>query len=228
MKQTTTNKLLALWAGKQDEWLKYKEIVNALKDQGIGERTANRYLATLVHDGKLDKEERGYKRTFYRPNEDFLHKLSQLPDWLRIHEESLNRIGSYVMSTVEEAVIGAEETTEKIRKEIDSLPEHEKDSDERIVEAVFGVLSKRALTEKEGRELTLLFNSLLGKIYNCLSNPYVHGRIADPDQVAPIMDEDIWSVVCGYMDVWRFIYEHPGALLQFKREYESTVSSRRS
>ena len=96
------------------------------------------------------------------------------------------------------------------------------------MKAVFHVLSKQALTKEESNTLTSLLNGLFNKIYHCLLNPYVHGRIADPDQLASIMDEDIGSVVSAYMDVWRFIYEHPGALLQLKREYESTASSRRS
>lgn len=224
----TTHKLLALWTGRKQDWLTYKEIVKGLEDFGISDRTVDRYLTALVKAGKLVKEERGYKRTFYRPRDEFLQELSQSRDWLRIHEESLSRIGKYVMDMMEKSVIDVKEITEKIRNEIDNLLEREEDSEEGILKAVFHVLSNRALTKKERKMLTSLLDGLFNKIYHCLSNPYVHGRIANLDQLASTMDDDIRSVVSAYMDVWRFIYEHPGALLQFKREYESTASSRRS
>ena len=220
--------MLALWTGRKQDWLTYKEIVKGLRGYGISDRTVDRYLATLVREGKLSKEERGYKKAFYRPRDEFLQELSQSRDWLRIHEESLSRIGEYVMDMMENAVIDAKETTEKIRKEIDNQLEREKDSEEGILKAVFNALSKQALTKKESRMLTSLLNGLFTTIYDCLSNPYVHGRIADLDQLAPIMEDDIRSVVSAYMDVWRFIYEHPSALLQVEREHGRTASSRRS
>lgn len=77
MERTTTNKLLALWIGRETKWLTYKEIVNALKDQGISERTVARYLLALIHDRKLMKEERGYKKTFYRPYDEFIQHLAR-------------------------------------------------------------------------------------------------------------------------------------------------------
>ena len=132
------------------------------------------------------------------------------------------------MDRMENAVTDAKETTEKIREEIDNQLECEEDSEEGILKAVFHVLSNRALTKKESKMLTSLLDGLFTTIYDCLSNPYVHGRIADLDQLASTIDDDIRSVVSAYMDVWRFIYEHPGTLLQFKREYERTASSRRS
>jgi hypothetical protein len=226
--ERTTHKLLALWAGRKQDWLTYKEIVKGLRGFGIGDRTVDRYLATLVRDGKLSKEERGYKKTFYTPRNEFLQELSQSRDWLRIYEESLSRIGEYVMGMTETAVIDSKETTEKIRDEIDNLSEYERDSDERIMKAVSKILSKQTLTKKERKMLNSLLDRLFDTIYRCLSNPYVHGRIADPDEVASTVDDDVRSVVSAYMNAWKFIYEHPGGLLRVREKYAKGASSRRS
>ena len=67
----TTHKLLALWTGRKQDWLTYKEILKGLRGYGISDRTVDRYLATLVREGKLSKEEQDTRRHSTGPEMSF-------------------------------------------------------------------------------------------------------------------------------------------------------------
>ena len=216
-------KMLALWSRRDNEgkWTSYKEIVGDLKSVGVSERTVARYLSALVAEQKLEKVERGYKKTFYRPAEKFWESLSRSKQF-RISEESLSRIGKYVMDVLEKTTADAEETTKLIeelaQEEHNKLPENEKDSDEGWEKAIDHVFSEATIKEDERKALHALVDSLLkDAIYHCLTNPYVLGRIADTETLASILQDDIWDLVSRYMDVWVFLYKHPGTVSEFKR-----------
>lgn len=216
-----THKLLALWTGREKDWLTYKQIVSELKRFGVSERTIVRYLSILTRERKLIKEERGYKKTFYRPHDQFWEALSHSKEWLRISEESLSRIGKYVMDTLKKSIIDAEETTKLIEKllpkEIDKLPENEKNTDEGVEKAIDHVLRRESLSDEELKVLASLVSALLRNVSLCLSNPYVFGRIGSQEDLASILDDDIWSLVLSYMKLWSFLYEHPAAVSEFKK-----------
>lgn len=216
----TIYKLLALWAGRERKWLTYKEIVIGLQAHRISERTVDRYLSTLVREGKLIRKERGYKKTFYRPHDQFWEAISHSREQFRISEESLSRIGKSVMDALNKSIIDAEETTKQIeklvQKEVDKLPENEKDTDEGIEKAIEYVLSGGSLNDQEHKTLVSLVGALLRNVCLYLSNPYVFGRIVSPEDLASILDDDIRWLVSSYMKLWSFLYEHPAAVPEFK------------
>jgi signal recognition particle GTPase len=216
-------KMLALWSrrGNAAKWTSYKDIVGNLKSVGVSERTVARYLSALVAEQKLEKMESGYKKTFYRPAEKFWESLSRSKQF-SISEESLSRIGKYVMDVLEKTTIDAKETTklieELVQEKYNKLPENEKDSAEGWEKAIDNVFSEAATEEDERRTLDASVDSLLkDTIYHCLTNPYVLGRIADTETLASILQDDIWDLVSRYIDVWVFLYKHPGTVSEFKR-----------
>jgi len=215
-----THKLLALWTGREKEWLTYKQIVSELKRLGVSERTIVRYLSTLIREKKLIREERGYKKTFYRPHDRFWEALTHSKDWFRVSEESLSRIGKSVMDALKKSIIDAEETTKQteklVQKEVDKLPENEKDTDEGIEKAIEYVLSGGSLNDQEHKTLVSLVGTLLRNVCLYLSNPYVFGRIVSPEDLASILDDDIRWLLSSYMKLWSFLYEHPAAVPEFK------------
>jgi DNA-binding transcriptional ArsR family regulator len=216
-----THQILALWSGREKEWLTYKQITSELKKTNVSERTVARYLLTLTGDGKLDKNERGYKKTFYKPREDFLKTLRPSLDWIRINEESLGRIGKYVMDVMIKTVEESGKTTKSIRKrldkEISNLSENEEFADN-VEEIVSDILAKETLTNNEEAEFySLLKNLIQETIYFDLSSPYVLGRIVDREELASILRDNIRSVVESYMHLWAYMYKHPAALLELKQ-----------
>lgn len=223
-------KMLALWSRKVNEgkWASYKEIVGDLNSMGVSERTVARYLSALVAEQKLEKVERGYKKTFYRPHGKFWESLSRSKQF-RISEESLSRIGKYVTDVLEKTTIDAEETTklieELVQEEHNKLPENEKHSAEGWEKAIDHVFSEAAAEKDERRTLDALVDSLLkDTIYPGLTNPYVLGRIASTETLASILQDDIWDLVSRYMDVWVFLYKHPGTVSEFKKHVKSACA----
>ena len=199
----------------------YKQIVSELKRLGVSERTIVRYLSTLTREKKLIREERGYKKTFYRPHDRFWEALAHSKEWFRVNEESSSRIGKYVIDALKKSIIDSEETTKRIEKlllkEIDKLPENEKDTDEGIEKAIDHVLRRESLSDEELKILASLASALLRNVNFCLSNPYVFGRVASPEDLASILNDDVQSLVSSYMKLWVFLYEHPAAVLEFKK-----------
>lgn len=220
------HKLFALWVNRETEWLKYKDIIGELERLGVSERTIARYLSKLTRERKLLKEERGYKKTFYRPSRDSLKALLSSLDQIRVHEESLSRIGKYVMDTMVESVVETEETTKRIQnrveREIEKSLKNGEDSEE-YEKVIIRVLAKETLTKEESKIFASLLDQLTESI-DSLSNYHVFGRITDSEELASILDDNIWSIVSAYMHVWIFMYKHPRAFLNLKRLRQSRLS----
>ena len=125
------------------------------------------------------------------------------------------------MDTLKKSIIDAEETTKRIekllQKEIDKLPENEKDTDEGIEKAIDHVLRRESLSDEELKTLASLVSTPLRNVNLCLSNPYVFGRIASQEDLASILDDDITSLVSSYMKLWSFLYKHPAAVSELKK-----------
>lgn len=217
-----THKLLALWTGREKEWLTYKQIVSELKRLGISERTVVRYLSTLTRERKLIKEERGYKKTFYRPDDDFLETLYPSLDWIRIHEESLSRmVRDVIITKFERAIINSKETDERIEKliseEIDKIPKETPTEDE-VATAIYNVLSREKLTETDSKILVSLVKRFLFEaFYRPLSNPYGCAGTIEPHVLISSLENDIRTLLSAYMDLWSFTYRVPGASFKFEK-----------
>lgn len=224
MKRRTSNKVLALWIRKETKWLTYKEIVKKLKEDGVSERTVARYLRTLVRDDKLLKEERGYKKTFYRPRDEFLHKLHlSYGDWIRIHEEYLTHIGKEIISRFERALAASKETDERITKliceEIDKISEERTTltQDEIFENAIYNVLSKEKLQEPDSKILASLVTSfLLNAFCDPFSNPYGCAGTIEPHVLLSNLESEIMLLMESYMNLWSFMYMLPGASFKFE------------
>lgn len=221
-KRRISNKVLALWIRKETKWLTYKEIVQKLRDDGVSERTIARYLRTLVRDDKLLKEERGYKKTFYRPPDEFLHKLHlSYGDWIRIHEEYLSHIGKEISSRFERALAASEETDERISKLIsEEIEKISKDtpSEDEIAEAIYSVLSREKLAESGYKTLVSLVERFMFEaFYRPLSNPYGCAGTIEPHVVISNLEGEIRLLLSSYMDLWSFMYMVPGASFEFEK-----------
>jgi len=81
--QWIKDRILSLWL-YQKNWLTRKEIK---EETEIPERSVDRHLQKMVKEGRLEKEERGYKKTYYR-----LHgRLKLERDHVLVCEEYLVR-----------------------------------------------------------------------------------------------------------------------------------------
>jgi hypothetical protein len=224
----TAHKLFALWTGRESEWLTYKEIISRLKEDGISERTVARYLSILVHNKKLMKEERGYKKTFYRPYDEFMHTLSLSRDLFRIHEESLSRIGKEIVRKFEKTLVDSKEIGDRIleliSEEIDKIPE-EKRSDEEVAEAIINVLSRERLTELDSKILVSLVDRFLfDAFYYPLSDPYGCVGTTEPFVDIDILERNVSLLLSSYMNLWSFMYKHPGASFEFQKYIKEKFS----
>jgi hypothetical protein len=220
----TTHKILSLWTGKESEWLTYKEIVKKLHDERVSERTIARYLSILVREKKLAKEERGYKKTFYRPYDEFLQTLSLSRDWFRIHEVFLSRIGRDIINKIEKSLLDAGETGKRISKliceEIEKVSKKKPtlSNEENLEEAIRNVLSREKLKEQE---LQILVSKVKRFLYNAfyfpLSVPYECAGMVEPYVLVNETENKIRSLLSSYVDLYSFMYEHPGASFEFEK-----------
>ena len=62
---TQQDKLLQVWAGRENEKLSFEEIVLFAKEKGFKQRTIINYLNRLVRDGKIKKIVDENRRTTY-------------------------------------------------------------------------------------------------------------------------------------------------------------------
>lgn len=199
----------------------YKQIVNALKDQGISERTAARYLVALVRNRKLMKEEQGYKKTFYRPYDEFLARLSLSRDYFSVIEESLSLKAKDIVNRFEKTILDSRETDERISKliveEIDKIPEGSR-SDSQVAEAIYNVLSREKLTESGSKILTSLIERFLTEaFYRSLADPFGCAGVFEPHINISSLERAISLLLSRYMDLWGFMYMTPGASLEFEK-----------
>lgn len=223
-------KILSLWTEETKEKLiSYKEIVYILKNDGISERTVARYLLTLVNQNKLDKIVRGYKKTFYQPSKEFWENFSQPVQQFQITEESLKRIGTYVINTLTAAIVDAEETTKQTNtslwEKISSLvPDNKIDDSWAFTKAMDMVLNEKDPTEEEKKELHELVDSLIKQgLILPLSNPTVFARLDTEKDITCTLQEDIWGLVKSFMAVWTFLYKHPQAVREFEKYLQKMV-----
>jgi hypothetical protein len=223
-----TRQIVALWANREKEWLTYKEVVNELVKRGLSERTAIRYLITLVRERKLDREERGYKKTFYRPNQDFLRTLYPSLDWIRSQEELLERsVRETVSEKFEKALFDSRETDKRIEKliseEIDKIP-REPPSDEEVAQAIDNVLSREKMSEADSNMLAISVERFLKAFYDSLSDPYNCAGLVEPHILISDLAQNVTNLLSGYMDLWSFIYRVPRASFEFKKYMEEKLS----
>lgn len=106
--------ILDLWIGKENDEIPYKDIANELENQGVSKRTVPRYLFTLIKKGALERIERGYKRTFYKPKEDFYQEYLYLKKKTRQSQESLKEISQYVMDSLTKSIAESKPLTEQL------------------------------------------------------------------------------------------------------------------
>jgi hypothetical protein len=219
--QKVTRQILALWASREKEWLAYKEIVNELMKWGLSERTAIRYLVALVRERKLEREERGYKKTFYRPKQDFLRTLYPSLDWIRSQEELLERrVREIVSEKFEKALFDSRETDKRIEKliseEIDKIHQ-EPPSDEEMAQAIDNVLSREKISETDSNMLAISVQHFFKAFYGSLSGPYECAGLIEPHILISDLAQDITKLLSAYMDLWSLMYRVPGASFKFKK-----------
>jgi DNA-binding transcriptional ArsR family regulator len=224
-------KILSLWSGmgKEKEPVSYKQIVSSLKNDGVSERTVARYLLKLVEDGKLEKIERGYKKTFYRPYDKVWDNLVESKQQFQISEESLNRIGAYVMNTLSATITDAQKTTEQFQRrvweDICSVPEYEQNSNANFDKAMDLVLHEKKPTEEERKELNKLIKSLVEDgLLPTLTCPPVFARLYTEEELPEIVQANIWELVKKFMNIWAFLYKHPWAVPEVEENLSKKIS----
>lgn len=224
-------KILSLWSGmgKKREPVSYKKIASSLKDDGVSERTVARYLLKLVEEGKLEKIERGYKKTFYRPYDRVWDNLVESKQQFQISEESLSRIGAYVMNTLKATITDAEKTTEqfyhRVWEEICAVPDHEQNSHANFDKAMELVLREKKPTEEERKELNKLIKSLVKDgLLTALTCQPVFTRIYTEKELPEIVQENIWELTKKFMNIWAFLYKHPWAVPELEENLGKEIS----
>jgi hypothetical protein len=233
MNDRVQQKIISLWSGtpKEKELISYKQIVITLKRDGVSERTVARRLLALVRENKLEKIEQGYKKTFYRPNKEFWENIVHSKQQFLVSEESLRRIGTYVMNTLSVTIADTEKTSKQIESQlwekISSLvPKDEPaDTSDAFTKAMDLVLKEKSLTEEERKELFVLSDSLIrGSILQALTNPIVFARLRTGEDLANIVEEDVWKLVKTFMAIWVFLYKHPNAVTELEEHLQRIIT----
>jgi hypothetical protein len=224
-------KILSLWSGKgkKREPISYKQIALSLKDDGVSERTVVRYLLKLVEDGKLEKIVRCYKKTFYRPYDNVWETLAESKQQFQISEESLSRIGVYVMNSLRESITDAKKTTEQFHdrlwQEICSVPDQEQNSSANFDKAMKLVLREEKPTEEERKELNKLVKSLIEDgLLTALTCQPVFTRLYTEKELPEIIQENIWELTKKFMNIWTFLYKHPWAVPELEENLGKEIS----
>lgn len=228
--QKTVLKLLALWKGREKEWLTYKQIIQEARKYGVSERTAVRYLNSLVRERKLMKDERGYKKTYYRPDEAFLSELYPSFDFVRIQEELLGRrIEEIISLKFESAVVSAKETSARITKlvceELDRISEKTTPSEDDLAEALYNVLNREKISDGDSNTLLSLVKQFFEAFEKPISNPYGTAGTIEPHLLINSMQDEIVAFFSAFMDLWSFVYRTPGAAFKAKEHLQKMWSS---
>lgn len=95
-----------------------------------------------------------------------------------------------------------------MQEEIDKLSDNERDSDEEFQKALDRAFSRSTLNDGKRKKLLANISGLISSLRS-LTNPFIHGRIALPETVAQILQEDISELVSQYMAIWAFLYKRP-------------------
>ena len=220
-KSKPTHKLLALWSGRENSWLTYKEIVGALSDGGISERSVARYLGALVHSGELMRRETGYKKTFYRPVPEYLSRLSSSEEYFFIIEESLCQKVRESVNRFVQMMEYSKETDGRISKliseEIKKMPEKNL-NDYEVHKAIISVLSREKLNERDSNNLiSLTEDFMLEAFYGALADPYISAGFSELRSYLDNLGRDLDTLLSSYMKLWVFMYEHPGASFELDK-----------
>lgn len=223
-KQDTVLKILSLWeSNKQDSdkgrenWLKYKLILEEMKKYGLSQRTIVRYLNALVNEGKLEKEERGYKRTFYRPTQDFWEDIKHENQRFLKATKALEPIAAFVMehlkATTNENKAAEDEGDKNWKKIVAAGGEGE--AFEEVMDAFF---EEKKLTKQEETELLSLVRSLFNDaLLNNLTDRAVFSYIESTSDLPDTVQNGVWETVKAYLALWKYIYKHPGAVVELER-----------
>jgi hypothetical protein len=222
-KHETILKILSLWEEnkndssekKEFEWLKYKEILQETKKYGLSQKTTVRYLNALVNEGKLEKDERGYKKTYYRPTKEVWEEIEHNDQRYRIGEKSLKLIGRYVMDTLSK--IAQEDESEVWEKIAKLSPDDGSDTTQAFDEAMDDFIKERKLTQQEKNELFSLVISLFkDSLFQTITNRTIFTGVEPKLELPNLLQENIWKITKSYMALWTFVKKHPGAILELE------------
>jgi hypothetical protein len=205
---------------KEANWLTYKQIIQESKKYGVSERTTVRYLNTLVSEGKLEKDERGYKKTFYKPTKVFWADIGHNDQQYRINGKSLEPIGKYVMDYLRKTIAETndiQKDRETNWEKIAELSPGDANDSESFYEVAHLFFKKGKLTRQEKDELFALLNSFKNNLFQSLTNPTVFARIEAESELPCLVENSVWNMIRSYMELWAFIYKHPGGVLELEK-----------
>lgn len=226
------HRIFSLWTNRENEWLTYKDIVKDIKSFGISERTLARYLSRLVQEGKLVKEERGYKRTFYKPYDRFMDQLRKSRDLFRVYEANLSKLGPELVDGLEKAILESRDTDERIENlicdEIEKMPAEEGEEEFVASKAISNVLSREKLSTSDRESLHEMIEPFLAEnFYRDLSNVPCAGTI-EPHLLIEFFSNNIQRMVLSYAELWYFLYKNPGASFEFESYMSEKIQALRT
>lgn len=216
--------MLSLWVNREDEWLSYKEIVKEAKIVGLPERTLVRYLSKLVEEMKLVKEERGYKKTFYKPFDRFLDQLHKSRDYFRVYEVTLSKLGAELVDGLEKTILESRDTDERIEnqicEELEKMPAHMVKEppweSPAYSDAIANVLSREKLSTEDREMLQQRISSFLVENFLISFSSVPCAGTIEPHLLIEFFSNQIGRMVLSYAELWYFLYKRPGASSEFE------------
>ena len=197
-----TRKMLPIWRRRENELLSYKQIVEETKKRELSERTTVRYLNLLVGAEVLEREERGYKKTFYKPNAAKWELLMK-PASVRVvndqEEFFWNNLRDVIAEKFEKTIFRYET---KGQSEIDC--------------------SKSQLSPQNTEKLKSLTKSMISSLNSSLTYKYLDGK-NNPYTVYDLLTNNLLDFISSQMELWSFIAETPGAAEEFKKQIDKCL-----
>lgn len=191
------DRLLSIWSGREDQWLTYKEIIDESAKLGLNVRTVARWLNVLVNSEELSRQEKGYNKTFYKPN-----RKKVLPSLKLVNEQE-----EYMCNDIKDII------AEKFEK---TMTWYE----------VKGRANKPALnlSQEELDKLGELIQHLADNLKTTLAQTYLDGK-NDPYTVYDRLAANLTKLISAEMELWAFISEKPAAAEEFKAIIEKGLKS---
>ena len=159
--------------------------------------------------------ERGYKRTYYKPVEEFYACYADLKEELEENQEELSEIAKSVFSTVRKTMADSKDLSEhlynRVWEEIYSVTEKDEFNTEIFDEATDHIVRQK-LGKKDRATYYQLFEDLIQNCMVPLTDRAIFARLDVEIDLPSEIQYQIVSLVKAYMALWDFIYKHPGAV----------------
>lgn len=221
------NDILDIWLEDGKAEIQHKDLIEKIIERkNVQNRQAERYLAILRLEEKLEAIPKGPKNIFYKPTSKGWNNYL----WLK---EQSKFIGKYLADSLDKTISETKELNSRLYnrvwKEIGSNPKSNKaeTSTEAFDIAMNHVLYEDS-TKKELKTFYSHFHSLIRSCLQPLTEHTVFSRLLTEEELPEIIQEQVAQLIRAYMDIWDFVYKHPTVVSELEKIIEHENPERKT